>query len=117
MKTETGSFRKERTRERMLAKPVSERTIKIISERYGILRGELVTLNSISLEGRTEDDMLSDTFEYVIREDMDHLPEEEVITCFKKRFSTIRLQTILDYKNNKKHANNQQAEKRQEPEQ
>lgn len=89
----------------------------IITDRYDILRGELITGNSTAYDGRTEEDVLMETFEYVIRENLNDMTDDEIINHFKKKFKTIKLQTIRDYKTKMKYANNQQAEKGQEPEQ
>lgn len=92
--------------------------MKILSIRYGILRGELLLGNNTAYDGRTEEDILIETFEYVIREKLDCLTDEEVIIHFKKKFQTIKMQTIKDYKSKMKYyADNQQAENSPEPEQ
>lgn len=113
----TGTLRKERTRRRMLEKEASARTMRIISQDYPSIRGELLTGTNASYSGRTEEDMLADTFEYVIREKLDHLTDGEVIVHFKRKFRTIKTQTIQDYKEKMKYyALYTQAEKGQEQE-
>lgn len=87
-----------RERSRCLSNP-SERVARILGKHYYALRNELDIdiLIERNYNGRTIEDIFSDTILYIIHyKEARELNEEEIIKLFKYRYNMIRYQTVMD---------------------